>query len=452
MLAFSNLSRASSYLLPVPFLYDLGTPVAALWLLATTLVSLQNLLFLGAPQILVRMLAVANSETSQIEDHCSLGDLAKLMRLLLAITSIVITLLMLTAGSTAIANLVVQTSDHLDAWAAWLILALSTPLRIMILIRLTFLNGVGVIAGPRMWDGIAWSISGLLSALVLASTGSLAAMAIAAQLPIFVSAFVLGRMAKSAGWNRALQSRQKQDLSIVGKAVWSPAWRAGLGALLSTGSRQGGGIALAQLASPVAAASYLLAQNVVSVIMMLSAAPTQSVVHKMATFYAQGETASHIMLAERARAKSLWITSVLTGIIALSLPAISWVGFGYAFVDEMVWSMLALGLFIQRYAAAHLQHYTITNHVVWHWLDGIGGAVNIASCIFLIPWFGAKGAALAYLVSMIPTYLWVPTRMAVRKFGMPWPSTDLRTVLWPLICLITMLFIANKLNISLLIK
>ncbi|KUO49479.1 MAG: hypothetical protein APF78_07735 [Sphingomonadales bacterium BRH_c3] len=447
MLAFSNLSRASSYLLPVPFLYNLSTAAAAFWLLATTIVSLQNLVFLGAPQILVRMLAVANNKSSRIEGQYSVGDLARLMRLILTVASVVITLLMLTAGTAAIANLVGQTDDHFDAWAAWLVLALSTPMRIVILTRLTFLNGVGEIAAPRLADGIAWAVSGILSAATIIVTESLSAMAVAAQLPIIISALFLGRMANRAGWTDALHLRREQHLSKVGRAVWAPSWRAGLGALLSTGSRQGGGIALAQLASPAVAAGYLLAQNVVSVIMMLSAAPMQSVIHKLAALYAQRQTASHIALAEQARSKSLWTVSVLAGGTALAVPVLDWLGFGYAFVDQVVWSMLALGLFIQRYAAAHLQHYTITNHVVWHWLDGIGGAVNITTCIFLIPAIGAKGAALAYLVSMIPVYLWVPTRMAVKRFDMRWPATDLRTVTTPLVSLLVMLGLANVINL-----
>lgn len=446
MLAFSNLARAGSYLLPVPFLYALSTPAAAFWLLATTVISLQNLLFLGAPQILVRMLAVANSGLERTDSNASLGDLAKLMRLVFGAASVLITVLMLTAGSAAIANLANQTGEPLEAWAAWLLLALGTPIRIAILSRLTFLNGVGKIARPRMEDAIAWSVSGILATIVLAATKSLTLMALATLIPIAVSAALLARMASEFGWKAALGEPASLPMRKVARLVWAPSWRAGLGAFLSTGSRQGGGVALAQLASPAVAAGYLLAQNIISVIMMLSAAPTQSVIHKMAGHFARDETASHIALAENARTKSLWIITVLAGFVALALLPLEWFGWSNAMVEPTVWAMLAVGLFVQRYGAAHLQHYTITNHVIWHWLDGIGGTVNIVLCIVLIPKLGAEGAALAYLISMFPAYLWVPTRLATKRFDMRWPQTDLRTVTWPFFCLLSLLIGAQFLR------
>ena len=445
MLAFSNLARAGSYLLPVPLLYLISTPAAAFWLLATTLISLQNLLFLGAPQILVRMLAVANSGAEHSDKEASLGDLAKLMRLVFTAASIVITLLMLTAGSAAIANLAGQTDQPLAAWSCWLILALGTPLRIMILSHLTFLNGIGEIARPRLEDAIAWTVSGILAAIVLAVTQSLMLMALATLLPIAVSATLLRRMAGQSGWETALSEPASLPLRKVAKQVWAPCWRAGLGALLSTGSRQGGGVALAQLASPAVAAGYLLAQNIISVIMMLSAAPMQSVLHQMAVHFARAETARHVSLAEKARARSLWAAAVLAGLVAVALPLLNSFNWSEALPSSGIWALLALGLFLQRYGAAHLQHYTITNHVVWHWLDGISGVINILLCIALITSFGGEGAAAAYLISMIPVYAWVPSYLTTKRFDISWAKNELKTSLFPFILLISTLIVGNLL-------
>lgn len=439
MLAFSNLARAGSFLLPVPSLYLISTPAAAFWLLATTLVSLQNLLFLGVPQILVRMLAVANSGAERSVGDVSLGDLAKLMRLVFTAASIVITLLMLTAGSLAIAKLAGQTEEPFAAWSAWLILVLGTPIRIVILCRLTFLNGIGEVAKPRLEDAIAWTVSGILATIVLAVTQSLMLMALATLLPIVVLATLLRRMAGQSGWETALSAPASLPLRKVAKQVWAPCWRAGLGALLSTGSRQGGGVALAQLASPTLAAGYLLAQNIISVIMMLSAAPMQSVLHQMAVHFARAESARHVLLAEKARARSLWIAGVLAGLVAVALPLLNVFNVGEGLPRSEIWAMLALGLFLQRYGAAHLQHYTITNHVLWHWLDGVSGVINILLCIALIPNFGGEGAAAAYLISIISFYAWMPSVLVAKRFGVYWKKSELKSSLMPFILLIATL-------------
>ncbi|GGZ16002.1 hypothetical protein [Novosphingobium colocasiae] len=438
MLAFSSFARAGSYLLPVPALYHVGSTTAAFWLLATTLIGMQNLLFLGAPQILVRMLAVAESAHGHghvAEQQVSVGDLARLMRIVFGGAAIVVTVAMLTLGTWSVMTVARRLPDASDVWGAWLVIALSSPLRIIILSRLTFLNGLGEIARPRMNDGLSWVISGLLSTLAILATGSLLIMALASQLPIAISAILLARMADAKGWRTFLHTPARTPIGQIAGRVWPPAWRAGLGSLLSTGARQGAGIVLAQFVSPAQTAGYLLALNGISVMMMLSAAPLQSALHTMAGHYARGETAAHNRQAEAARARSLWVTTMLAGGVAFAIPLLPIIGWRHAFVDVPTWALLAAGLMVQRYGAAHLQHYTITNHVTWHWLDGLTGVFNILFCVALIPLAGTKGAALANLLSLLPLYAWLPTRMAVRRFDIPWPKADIRSAVLPAVAL-----------------
>ncbi|WP_271190482.1 hypothetical protein, partial [Dactylosporangium matsuzakiense] len=232
-----------------------------------------------------------------------------------------------------------------------------------------------------------------------------------------------------------LHTPARTPIGQIAGRVWPPAWRAGLGSLLSTGARQGAGIVLAQFVSPAQTAGYLLALNGISVMMMLSAAPLQSALHTMAGHYARGETAAHNRQAEAARARSLWVTTMLAGGVAFAIPLLPIIGWRHAFVDVPTWALLAAGLMVQRYGAAHLQHYTITNHVTWHWLDGLTGVFNILFCVALIPLAGTKGAALANLLSLLPLYAWLPTRMAVRRFDIPWPKADIRSAVLPAVAL-----------------
>lgn len=431
MLAFSNFARAGSYLLPVPVLHWLGGPApAAFWLLAVTLIGMQNLLFLGAPQIFVRMLAVARASQHHSKG-LSEAAICRLMQIVFLAATVIITLLTATAGTLAMASTVAQSANPQDLWAAWSVVVLSSPLRVLLLSRLTFLNGCGDIALPRFADGMAWMLGGLLAAGAVYVSDSLLAMTLASQMPIGALGLWLVVRGWQAGWHKQLRQREPGDIGAAFHHVWPPTWRAGLGVLLSTGARQGAGVLLAQYASPSETGAYLLALNGLSVLMMLSSTPLQSALHRMSTLFAKDETAAHVEVAMRARNQSLWIAALLAGVVAMMIPAIELLPVHRAFVSLRVWGELALALFVQRYAAAHLQHYTITNRVIWHWLDGATGVVNIALCALLVPRLHAEGAALANLLSLLPVYAWVPTVLAVRQFAMAWPRVD-RGVLMPL--------------------
>jgi hypothetical protein len=198
---------------------------------------------------------------------------------------------------------------------------------------------------------------------------------------------------------------------------------------------------LAQYAPAEETGAYLLAINGIAVLMMLTSAPLQSSLHRMSEFFALSQTTAHVEVAQRVRNQSLWITALMTGLVALAIPLLGSFAVHRAFVSLRVWSELSAALLIQRYAAAHLHHYTITNHVIWHWLDGVTGVVNILLCLVLIPQLHGEGAALASLLSLLPFYCWIPTVLAVRRFTMPWPYVD-RGVVGPVAMQIALFVLA----------
>jgi hypothetical protein len=410
-----------------------------------TLIGMQNLLFLGAPQIFIRVLAVARARGLQSESServLSEATICRLMRVVFNTASVIITLITATGGTLAVAKVIGQSANPMDLWAGWCVVVLGSPLRVALLSRLTFLNGRGDIARPRCADGLAWSLGGVFAAIAVWASGSLLVMTLVAQAPIVILCLWLMRRGRRAQWNDLIRQHEPGGLGAAFREVWAPTWRAGLGILLSLGSRQGAGVLLAQYATAEETGAYLLALNGVAVLMMLTATPLQSALHSMSTHYARSETQAHIDVAAKARSQSLWLVAFLTGGIALAIPLLALFPIHRAFVSLRVWTELALGLFIQRYGAAHLQHYTITNRVVWHWLDGTAGVINILLCLVLIPRMHGEGAALANLLSLLPVYAWVPTLLAVRHFSMPWPRVD-RGIVAPALAGITLFAVAG---------
>lgn len=430
MLAYSNLARAVSCILPVPLLYrDHGESGAAFWLLATTMIGMQNLLLLGAPQILVRMLAVAQVQGGRPPSPAaaalpSTEDIRALMHRVFLAAAVMITLLMATAGSHFVAPVIAASARPDALWAAWSVIVVSAPIRTALLCHLTYLNGCGILARPRLIDGTGWALSGVLAAIALRFSGSLLIMASIAQIPIIAATIANGRLARRHGW-RGWRKPPTARLGRTARAIWPPTWRAGLGVLLSTGARQGSGVLLATYVSAGTLAGYLLALNGVAMIMMLSAVPVQSALHRMARAFAAEQTNAHIAIAAIAMRRSLWVAALLCGLVALATPLLARWGPEQPFVSLPLWSVMAAGLLLQRYGAAHLQHYSITNHIVWHWLDGATGLANLALCLWWMPGHGALGAAWANTFSLLLCYAWLPTVMAVRRFRMPWPACDL---------------------------
>lgn len=445
MLAYSNLARAASYILPVPLLYrEHGSSGAAFWLLATTIIGLQNLLFLGAPQILIRMLAVAHVQEEKGEPTGttpapSTDDIKSLMSWVFLGASAIITLLMATAGTYFVAPVVEKSASPHDLWAAWAVIVVTSPIRIILLRQLTYLNGRGVLAHPRLIDGTAWGLSGVLALATLFFSDSLLIMVVVAQIPIVASLIANGKLANRSGWRDRSRTSVKGRFMETAQAIWPPTWRAGLGVLLSTGVRQGSGVLLAKFVTASTLAGYLLAQNGIAVIMMLSSAPIQSAIHRMARAFAEGQTAEHVHVAQDATKRSLWVAALLCGGVGLLTPLLPLLHVAHAFVSVPLWSVLAFGLFLQRYGAAHLQHYSITNHIVWHWLDGATGLINLGLCIAWIPAHGAYGAAWANMVSLFVVYAWVPTVMVVRRFKVAWPRCDVTAAIVPGVGLATLL-------------
>tara|TARA_R110002049_G_scaffold225009_4_gene396856 strand:- start:1687 stop:2508 length:822 start_codon:yes stop_codon:yes gene_type:complete len=254
-------------------------------------------------------------------------------------------------------------------------------------------------------------------------------MAISTQAPLLVLLGFLHRRSASYGWREMSRSTQGADLKKTAKTIWMPTWRAGLGSFLSLGSRQGAGVVLAQYSRPELVAGFLLAQNVISLIMVLSSAPVQSVLHTMSEYYAVGKTELHNQLAAQALTRSLWVVVAACGMIGLMIiPSLKAFGLQGMFVTAPLWAIMSFALYFQRYGAAHLQHYSITNHIFWHRLDGGTGVMNIALAAWLIPTYGAWGAAIANLSSVATIYAWIPVLFVVRRFDFDWFENDFKPV------------------------
>jgi len=439
MLAFSNLSRSLCYLVPVPILYGIRTPAdVSVWLVITTLLGMQNLLFIGVPHVLIRMLSYADTPqkvgSDKAEYEPSLAELAQFTRIAFSVFSFILLVLFSTLGTAALFVPISHMSNPADGWIAWAMIVALAPLRVILLRQLTYLNGRGIVADARRIDGLAWLGGGIVATVGIVLVPSLAVMALIMHLCIGVAIVLIGKLCRDHGWETLSRGGDSSSFRRTLAVVWAPIWRTGVGTLMSAGTRQGMGLVVAQYSPPPIAAAYLLAQQVITVLTMLSSAPVLSRLHTMTYAFRNGDNAGLARVAAAATSKSLWIAAGLSALVALTIPLLRFVPqFEATFVDVELWGVLAVTLLIQRNAAAHLQTYSVTNVIVWHWLDGITGIVSLAFALVLIPAYGGWGAAIAGLIGIVALYAWCPLVLNHWRFGIPFPEFEIRTALTPLL-------------------
>ena len=75
------------------------------------------------------------------------------------------------------------------------------------------------------------------------------------------------------------------------------------------------------------------------------------------------------------------------------------IGSNTKFISVEFWSILGLGYFVERYAAMHLNIYTLSNHIIWHRLYFISGIIYIISMPTLNEQYGFFAFPIALLFS-----------------------------------------------------
>ncbi|WMT87478.1 hypothetical protein NO932_02405 [Pelagibacterium sp. 26DY04] len=452
MLAFSNLSRSLCYLVPVPILYAVRTPAdVSVWLVMTTLLGMQNLLFIGVPHVLVRMLSYADTprESGTGNGACepSLKELAQFTRAAFSIFTVLLLVLLSTLGTAALFLPISHMGSPADGWLAWAMIVALAPLRVVLLRQLTYLNGRGIVAEARRIDGLAWLGGGVVATVGILLLPSLALMVLIMHLCIGAAIILIAALCRDNGWVTLSRGGDIDSFRRTLSVVWAPIWRTGVGTLMSTGTRQSIGLVVAQYSSPPIAAAYLMAQQAITVLTMLSSAPVLSRLHTMTYAFRNRDYARVALVAGQATSRSLWIAAGLSALIGLLIPFTrSFPQFETAFVDVELWCILAVTLLIQRNAAAHLQTYSITNVIVWHWLDGLTGIVSLGCALIFIPGYGGWGAAMAGLVGILVVYAWCPLVLNHRQFGIPFPAFEIRTALAPAVVFAVSMLIAYMLS------
>ncbi|MCG8370660.1 MAG: hypothetical protein MJA32_09140, partial [Proteobacteria bacterium] len=256
------------------------------------------------------------------------------------------------------------------------------------------------------------------SVLVLALGGGIFWLALAYS-AWFLVQVVFSAAAARAAFGELVGSEDGGSFDAdVFAVIWQKTWRSALGILMGFGVLQFSGIGYAQIASAGESASYLLALRVLGSMVQFAQAPFYSRIPEMAALRAADRTVENIRLAQRSMWATYWL--LVIGFIAVSVlagPFLAYFEADVEFVATDFWLLLAFGGLVERYGAMHLQFYSTTNHILWHWANGIAGILYILVVLTSFPVFGHYAFPIAYCCGNLGFYSWFSARLSYRSVG-----------------------------------
>ncbi|MEZ8675362.1 hypothetical protein AB6D13_18585 [Vibrio cyclitrophicus] len=167
------------------------------------------------------------------------------------------------------------------------------------------------------------------------------------------------------------------DYKILSKSILLTSFKSGTGILLSTGVFQISILAMAKSYEPSVSASYMFMVQVIRSIGSFTQVPFYAKIPKFNESYHKDVESSvlskNIMLADTKALILMFFGCIVFGLY-ISSPLDIWKSIvPKQYLD--LWLLLSIAFLIERQGAIKVQIYSITNHVVWHYLNGFTGIV-----------------------------------------------------------------------------
>jgi O-antigen/teichoic acid export membrane protein len=425
----SYLTKSLTFVLVLPLvLTRLDAGDIALWYLFSTIIGLQLLADLGFSPTFVRVIAYAMAGAGVGElreagtaapagrrpaDWGTVERIWATMRVVYNRLTLVSMAALALGGTLAVMRPVGASPHPGRAWIAWGVILAGSTVALRGNVFAAYLQGVNQVAVLRRWEALTNLGTIVASAVVLRFGGGLLGLVVVAQLGTVLN------LARNWWLSRAVEEARFRGFTARGadrrvlEAVWPSAWRSGLGMLMAHAPVQVTGLFFAQVGAPAAVATYLLGLNLFVAIRNFSTAPFYSRLPVLSRLRAQGDLAAQRVLAQRGMRLSYWSFVLLfVGLGVAGGPLLRLIGSNAAFPDPVLWSLLGVGMFLERFGGMHLQLYSTTNHVTWHIANGVTAALFAGLSVPLYGALGVNAFALAYIGSYLGFFVWYSARQS----------------------------------------
>jgi hypothetical protein len=447
----SLLARSLSLIVVLPLiLLRLSTAEIALWYLFSTVIGLQLLVDMGFSSTFSRVIAygmggLTTFEIKDLRNFKRSSDLAEAnwetiekicstMRAIYLRLTLISIFLLVTIGTWAMFRPISKMSDARWGWVAWVVILITSGFTLLGNSYSSYLQGLNQIALLRRWE-ILTSLGAIgTSLIVLLAGGGLLGLVVANQGWLILNILRNYWLCLKVEGGRFQKFTSQKINTVVFDAVWPSAWRSGLGVFMSYGLVQFSGIIYAQFGTASGVASYLLALRLMQMISQLSQAPFYSKLPLLAKLHSEGNLQKQIQVAKRGMILAYW--TYVMGFIMLGLlatPLLKLIGSNAEFVTPLLWGIMGLSMFAERYGAMHIQLYSTTNHIIWHIANGVSGVIYLIVSLSLFKQIGVYALPLATLTGYLGFYSWYSAMHSYKSFGLNFWKFDAPAVLTPLL-------------------
>ena len=198
------------------------------------------------------------------------------------------------------------------------------------------------------------------------------------------------------------QIESDSNYKKLSNSILITSFKSGSGILLSTGVFQVSILAMAKAYEPSISASYMFMVQVIRSIGSFTQVPFYAKIPKFNELYhkniERAELSKKIILADMKALVLMFLGCVVFSFYILS-PFEIW----SSIVPKEylnLWLLLSIAFLIERQGAIKIQIYSITNHIVWHYLNGVTGAIFL---ILLYLVFGIENTY-SFPISIIISY------------------------------------------------
>jgi hypothetical protein len=328
-------------------------------------------------------------------------------------------------------------SDPSMGWFSWVVIILSSALTFWTTAYSSYLQGVNEIARQRRSEAAFLFFSMVSSFVCLMGNGNLFALVLVTQLWSIANTWWFRRLCGVVLQRRFLTFRSRGMDKQIFDSVWTGAWRSGVGVGMSYGVVQMTGVFYAQVGSAKDVASYLFSLRVAQTINYFSQAPFYTKLPILARLRSQGKFGELVAITKSGMFKSFMTYSIAMGAVGIAVyPLLGMIQSNIVFVPPVLWALMAWAFFAERYGAMHLQLYSVSNHIIWHWANGISGVINIALIVLSFGQVGVFAFPISLLFSYVGFYSWYAAFRSYREFRLDFLRFEYKTSFFPLLILV----------------
>ncbi|MGJ0237293.1 hypothetical protein ACQEPB_02075 [Novosphingobium fluoreni] len=334
-------------------------------------------------------------------------------------------------GTGALWKPVRELAQPSDGWLAWAFTAGAALLTLANGANVSVLTGFDRIATARRVEAACGVLQLSSTSIVTLTGGGLVAIVACYSFWLIPMALANRHNVAQLGLDLSEAARRGLDRSIF-HVVWPAAWRSGIGILMSTGIIQASGLIYAQIAQAQAAAAYLLALRLFTAISQISQAPFYSRLPAMAHARGKQNFTEVASLAKRGMAMAHW--TFVAGALTMTIVApwaLQLIGSSVHWPPYSLAALLGLAFFAERYGGMHMQLYSLTNHIIWHLVNGATGMTMIIAFAALWPFLGATALPLAMLIGYLGVCTWYASSRALASLNLHRWSFEKATAFWP---------------------